>query len=322
MRDPGLGRSLVLEQDVPCSHPPFLRGAAGSGRLEGCGNCKHPRFPRQAGGRDVPVCLPGDDRPWGLGNKGVRDGMGGLGWPNSKRLGRGRGGRKWWQGLQGSSWFSCFCPFLLFFPADATMKMWPGHNLRWMGSDWSLILQENVSNDCLKLDFCIEPGLRFDWALGWLLCAWFLAAPWLELLLHSHQKRNSQRAFFNLSILWALNSTYLPQKASLKCALTRLWLPFLSLMGDLLGNGPCTAVWANLPEMKTDCKRHNSLLRRAFFLPFPLHQLICYRKHVCGGQLHWWFLGMLLEILSCALKLTMKVPPVWQWQQRLRRFRV
>lgn len=74
-RDPGLGISLVLEPSVSCSHSCFLWGSAGSSHGDGCGNCKHPRFPRQAGGRDVPVCLPGDDRPWGLGNKGVRAGM-------------------------------------------------------------------------------------------------------------------------------------------------------------------------------------------------------------------------------------------------------
>lgn len=61
MRDPGLG--ISSEQDVSCSHSYFLGGSAGSSHLDGCGNYKHCRFPRQAGGRDVPVCLPGDDRP-------------------------------------------------------------------------------------------------------------------------------------------------------------------------------------------------------------------------------------------------------------------
>lgn len=78
----------------------------------------------------------------------------------------GKGGRKWWQGLQGSFSFPSFCPFLLFSPVDATMKMWLGHNLRWMGNDRNLTLQENVLNYCLKLGFHIDPDLRFDWALG------------------------------------------------------------------------------------------------------------------------------------------------------------
>lgn len=173
----------------------------------------------------------------------------------------GKGGRKWWQGLQGSFSFSSFCPFLLLFPVDAAMKMWLGHNLRWIGSDWNLTLQENVLNYYLKLDFHIRPNLRFDWALR--LTAPFLTAPWLELLFCPHQKPNSQKAFLNLSILQALNPIYLAQNMSLKCARARLWLPVLSQIGNLLGNSPCStqgsAVWANLPKMKTDCKRYRNL---------------------------------------------------------------
>ena len=64
---------------MSCSHSSFLWASASSSHFDGHGDYKHTIFPSQAGGRDVLVCLPGDDRPRGLANKGVKDGMGGLG---------------------------------------------------------------------------------------------------------------------------------------------------------------------------------------------------------------------------------------------------
>lgn len=61
------------------SHSALLRGFATSSRFDGRGDYKRIIFPRQEGGRDVLVCLPGDDRPRGLANKSVRDRMGELG---------------------------------------------------------------------------------------------------------------------------------------------------------------------------------------------------------------------------------------------------
>lgn len=149
-----------MEQNISCSHSSFLWGSASSSHLDGHGDYKHIVFPRQAGGRDVLVCLSGDDRPPGLANKSVRDGMGGWDDPTGNKLGKGR--EKVVTGTPGLLFFPLLLSLAIVFSCGCKHENVTRPQLKVNGK-WLKLLWLNY---CLTLGFHIGPDRRFDWALG------------------------------------------------------------------------------------------------------------------------------------------------------------